>query len=252
MAHGNELLKKKFFYLKLPRDWFGNARIKKLRKLAGGDTYTIIYLKLLILSINYECRYIYEGLEKTVEEEIALKIDEGIEDVKLTLRFLEANGLWLSCEEADTYFLPEATGMAGSETYGNILRKGRVLGLANCKPSANQTLTIENKEIDKKIELESKKYIEFNKLTYEAVKPVLCEKLEISDETINNFIKKISFKQFGDNGLKIYCQDMEVFCIIERRKHDIEAVLKDFTNLEVDIHLCDKDGKELSDDDLPF
>ena len=51
MAHGNEINGKRYFWLKLDRHFFNNARIKKLRRLAGGDTYTIIYLKLLLLSI---------------------------------------------------------------------------------------------------------------------------------------------------------------------------------------------------------
>ena len=53
MAHGNEINNKKYYWLKLDRHFFGNARIKKLRKLAGGDTYTIIYLKLLLLMLKH-------------------------------------------------------------------------------------------------------------------------------------------------------------------------------------------------------
>ena len=42
----NTMANKKFFWLKLKEDFFRDKRIKKLRKIAGGDTYTIIYLKL--------------------------------------------------------------------------------------------------------------------------------------------------------------------------------------------------------------
>ena len=41
---------KKYYWLKLKADWFSDKRIKKLRSIAGGDTYTIIYLKMMLLS----------------------------------------------------------------------------------------------------------------------------------------------------------------------------------------------------------
>lgn len=124
MAHGNELLKTKYFYLKLPKDWLKNARIKKLRKIAGGDTYTIIYLKLMLMSINHDCNIIFEGIEKTLEEELALKLDEEVDNVKMTLAFLKANDLIVENENHDCQMI-EARGMVGSETYGNIIRKGK-------------------------------------------------------------------------------------------------------------------------------
>ena len=43
---------KKYYWLKLMKDFFTQPKIKKLRKIAGGDTYTIIYLKLQLLSIH--------------------------------------------------------------------------------------------------------------------------------------------------------------------------------------------------------
>ena len=37
---------KRYYWLKLKDDFFTSKRIKKLRAMAGGDTYLIIYLKL--------------------------------------------------------------------------------------------------------------------------------------------------------------------------------------------------------------
>ncbi len=42
---------KRYFWLKLHKDFFQRKEIKRLRKIAGGDTYTIIYLKMLLRSI---------------------------------------------------------------------------------------------------------------------------------------------------------------------------------------------------------
>ena len=43
---------KKYYWLKLYSDFFTSKRIKKLRKLAGGETYTIIYLKMQLLALG--------------------------------------------------------------------------------------------------------------------------------------------------------------------------------------------------------
>ena len=50
--------------------------VKKLRRIAGGDTYTIIYLKLQLLSIKREGLIMYEGTESNLTEQLALELDE--------------------------------------------------------------------------------------------------------------------------------------------------------------------------------
>ena len=54
---------KKFYWLKLKDDFFKQKEMKKLRKIAGGDTYTIIYLKMMLLSVKSEGKIYFEGLE---------------------------------------------------------------------------------------------------------------------------------------------------------------------------------------------
>ena len=45
-------MEKRNYWLKLKEDFFSQPYIKKLRKIAGGDTYTIIYQKILLLSVK--------------------------------------------------------------------------------------------------------------------------------------------------------------------------------------------------------
>ena len=106
---------KKYVWLKLKDDFFQQRPIKKLRKIAGGDTYTIIYLKLQLLSLKDEGKLFYEGVEDDFMEEMALAIDEDVENVKVTLMFLEKNGLLETISE-DEYVLPQVVDCIGSET----------------------------------------------------------------------------------------------------------------------------------------
>lgn len=95
--------------------WFGSKDIKKLRKIAGGDTYTIIYLKMLLLSLKDEGRLYYEGVEDSFPEELALELDEDPENVKVTLSFLQNRGL-IEVIDAVEYMLTEVPASIGSET----------------------------------------------------------------------------------------------------------------------------------------
>ena len=69
-------LAKKYYWLQLKEDFFRQKEIKMLRRIAGGDTYTIIYLKIMLMSLKDEGKILYEGIGSNFAEEIALEIDE--------------------------------------------------------------------------------------------------------------------------------------------------------------------------------
>ena len=90
---------KRYYWIKLKQDFFGQKEIKKLRRLPGGDTLTIIFLKLQLLSLNDNGIIYFDGLEKSFEEEIALEIDEEPDNVRFTISYLLKIG-WI--EESNT------------------------------------------------------------------------------------------------------------------------------------------------------
>ena len=105
---------KKFYWLKLREDFFRQKDIKKLRQIAGGDTFTIIYLKLLLRSLENGGKLYYDGLEEDFASEMALDIDERADDVQVTVNFLTARGI-LQQNTAEEYELITAAEMTGSE-----------------------------------------------------------------------------------------------------------------------------------------
>ena len=106
---------KKYYWLKLQEGFFKSLAMKKLRRIAGGDTYTIIYLKLQLLSLQDEGLLYFEGIEKDFAEELALAIDEDVENVKVTLNYLESVGLLVKNNPCE-YFLSEVPCLIGKET----------------------------------------------------------------------------------------------------------------------------------------
>lgn len=105
---------KKYYWLKLKDDFFQSRKMKKLRKVAGGDTYTIIYLKLQLLSINNDGVIEFEGTDEDIFHQLALDIDEEIDDIKMTVAFCTANDL-IEVQEQDL-FLNDVPQLIGSET----------------------------------------------------------------------------------------------------------------------------------------
>jgi predicted phage replisome organizer len=95
-------------------DFFRDKRIRKLRKNAGGDTYTIIYLKMLLLSLPNEGVLYYDGIEDDFAEEIALELEEEDDDVRMTIAYLLSKGLMEKRSEYE-YYLCQVPEMLGKE-----------------------------------------------------------------------------------------------------------------------------------------
>jgi len=94
----------KRYYLKLESDFFQRLKVKKLRKAEKGDVYTCIYLKLMLLSTKDFGLITFKNIESTLYEELALIIDEEINDVKNTMDFLEKEGILLQTDDSEYLF----------------------------------------------------------------------------------------------------------------------------------------------------
>lgn len=170
-------MEKKYYWLKLKEDFFRDLKIKKLRKIAGGDTYTIIYLKMQLLSLKNQGILEYTKVENSFEEEIALAIDEDVENVAVTIAYLTQNGLLEEINESQ-FLLNGAVKCIGSETeVAARVRKCRELknqneakmlqcntNVTNCNKNVTLDIDIE-KDIELDKELEKKEINKEKKLT---------------------------------------------------------------------------------------
>ncbi len=152
---------KRYYWLKLREGFFREKEIKKLRKIAGGDTYTIIYLKMLLKSLSNNGVLYFDGVETSFIAELALDIDEEEENVAITVQYLLSQKILIEINEEE-YLLATCAEMVGSETASTIRsRKSRNnQKLLQC----NTTATKGNTEIEKEIEKELEKEIEIKKV----------------------------------------------------------------------------------------
>ena len=107
---------KRYYWMRLKADFFESPEIRKLRKLAGGDTYTIIYLKMMLKTITNGGVFVYSGIEDTFEKEVALIIDEDENNVMMTIAYLRKHNLLEEGCSENAYLLNAVPELIGSET----------------------------------------------------------------------------------------------------------------------------------------
>ena len=146
---------KQYYWLQLKEDFFRQKEIKLLRKIAGGDTYTIIYLKMMLMSLKDEGKILYEGVGSNLAEEIALEIDEDVENVQITINYLMSKNLLVTSSEYEG-FLSDVPNLIGSESdSARRVRKHRQIKKDEQKTlQSNVAVTNGNTEIDIDIERE--------------------------------------------------------------------------------------------------
>ena len=155
---------KRLYWLKLKTDFFTSKEMKKLRKIAGGDTYTIIYLKLQLLSLQDGGTLYFDGVEESFAEELALILDEEPDNVKATLLFLERTGLIeMSESEIRLLVVPTLIGKE-SESAGRVraFREKQKMLQSNGEALQCNTLVTKcntEKDIDIDKEIDSKKSV---------------------------------------------------------------------------------------------
>ena len=199
---------KRYYWIQLTQDFFKSKEMKLLRKIAGGDTHTIIYLKMMLISLEDGGCIYYDGLADNLAEEIALMIDENVEDIKITLLFLESKGLLTRKNDRD-YFLEQVPEMVGSETASaRRVRKFRENQLAL---QCNNDVTKRNGDIEKDIDTEIEKDVDENPVAliveeYQSrIAPLDGTQFEILKEfiTLDGMEAKVVLKAIGlaaDNG----------------------------------------------------
>ena len=163
---------RRYYWLQLKEDFFKTKEMKLMRKLPGGEEITIIYLKIMLVSLADEGKIFFEGLAEDLAEELSLLIDEDAEAVRMALIFLENKKL-LTTSDNYQYNLEQVPEMIGSETASaRRVRKHRdSQKVLHC----NTEVTNRNGEIDKDIEIDNNK----------TISPSLAENLKTSGIRIN-------------------------------------------------------------------
>lgn len=220
---------KRFTWIQLGEKFFQKKKIKKLKRLDRGSTYCLIYIEMLSASLKEDGYLIYEGVEDSFAEELALELDEEVEDVEETINFLMDNKLMVEEENQEdytAYYLPETEELTGGEsasakrvrrfrakkeekekkeklenepplqcnanvTQCNANVTERNVDVTQSKSKSKSKEKEKELDIDIDIELDSRDREEENNLNYYAIKNYLLKELLFKESTVKEILKLV-------------------------------------------------------------
>ena len=158
-----------YFWLKIDKKFFDNIFIKRLKTVPGGYTMTVIYIRLMLESLESDCILYYEGYFDNLKEELALKLDVSEDDIDMTMAYFTKCGL-IQIDEDKNAELPQAKALVQQETnqaaYMREYRKQQQEKRENLTMLSDNLTTLtmckteKEKEIEKEIEEELEEEID--------------------------------------------------------------------------------------------
>ena len=212
---------KKYYWLKLKRDFFKRHDIQIIEDMPNGKDYILFYLKLLCESVDHDGNLRFNAEIPYNEEMLATITRTNIDTIRSAIKVFKQLKM-IEILSDGTIFMREVNKMLGSETYWaekkRLQRKNDAL-LDNVQQVSNACPTCPSKSIDKEIEkdkeLETEKEIDRDKdylinnknnnisLDSKAVFDCMLEELKklVSYVTYQTFFETLKLK--GIRGNKI-------------------------------------------------
>ena len=157
---------KKFYWLKLKRDFFKRHDIRIIEEMPNGKDYVLFYLKLLLESIDHEGSLRFSDTIPYNEQMLAVVTNTNIDIVRSAMKLFTELNLMEVMDDA-TIYMAEVNNMIGSATDNdgaNRVRRFREKKKQEALPSVtdalqNVTETVtkdnERKRIEKEKELDT-------------------------------------------------------------------------------------------------
>ena len=167
---------KKYYWLKLKRDFFKRHDIRIIEEMPNGKEYLLFYLKLLVESIDHEGELRFSDTVPYNEQMLAVITNTNIDVVRSAMKlFIELK--MIEVMDDQTIYMAEVNKLIGSEwTSTERVRKLRENRKA-LQCNANVTECNTEIEIDKEIDKDKEKYKKrFTKPTLEDVQAYCKER----------------------------------------------------------------------------
>lgn len=226
---------KVYFWLKFDKKFFDNLFIKRLKSVSGGYAMTVIYIRLMLESLETDCILYYEGYFDNLIQELALKLDVSEDDVSMTIAYFTKCGLIQIDTDGNAKF-PQAEALLEQETnWAQYKRKDRKVGqiptkLDDVQPMSNQCPTEIEKEKEKEIDKETEEDIELKQeLNLDIKTEVEAENRKISSATADKSNFNI-FEHYQErigllDGFQL--QQLEAYQVIDGLEPDLIKIAID-------------------------
>nr|DAE58539.1 MAG TPA: replisome organizer protein [Caudoviricetes sp.] len=192
------MTEKRYFWIKLQMDFWKSPVVKMLRKPSGGDTYAVIYLEMILLSLENNGYIYYSGVGDSFAEEIALVLDEETINVEFVLAFLKQKRLIEFSDDTSFKFTEDVTAdLVGSESASarrvRAYRK-RQKTIANEQKALQCNTDETNRNLD--IDIDKEKDIDNNIRSFSDENDQVTSEKSVSKE--NHSVHKLTKKELDD------------------------------------------------------
>lgn len=144
---------KKFYWLKLKRDFFKRHDIRIIESMPNGKDYILFYLKLLLESIDHEGELRFSDAIPYNDQMLSVITNTNIDIVRSAMKlFVELKLLEIKSDE--TIYMEEVSKMIGSETKWAEYKRNGVKALENFQRNSKTVPTEIEKEKEKETEQE--------------------------------------------------------------------------------------------------
>ena len=148
---------KKFYWLKLKRDFFKRHDIRVIESMPNGKDYVLFYLKLMVESIDHEGALRFSETIPYNEDMLAVITNTNVDIVRSAMKLFESLEL-VEIFDDQTVYMREVERLVGSETKWAEkkrmyrLKEDNVLALSSpCPADVRQE---KETEIEKELEIE--------------------------------------------------------------------------------------------------
>ena len=151
---------KKFYWLKLRRDFFKRHDIRIIEEMPNGKDYVLFYLKLLLESIDHEGSLRFSDTIPYNENMLSVVTNTNVDIVRSAMKlFTELNLMEVFDDE--TIYMAEVNNMIGSESWSaqrvrRFREKQQALQCNTDVTSCNEEIE-EEPDLDTDLDLETKK-----------------------------------------------------------------------------------------------
>ena len=198
------MAEKKYYWLKLKRDFFKRHDIRIIEEMPNGKEYLLFYLKLLVESIDHEGSLRFSDTIPYNDQMLSVITNTNIDIVRSAMKlFVELKMMEVLDDE--TIYIAEVQKMIGSETKWAEYKR-------NAKASAQNVPLLENvqsvsnnspTEIEKDIEIDKDTEKEVCKPQKRFTKPTLDEVKAYCQERNNNVDPEKWYNHYSANGWKV-------------------------------------------------
>lgn len=156
---------KKYYWLKLKRDFFKRHDIRIIEEMPNGKDYILFYLKMLLESIDHEGELRFSETIPYNEQMLSVITNTNIDIVKSAMKiFIDLH--MIDILDDSTIYMAEVLKLTGSETAGAARKRKsreRQKALPKCDNVTNKCDNVKKSDTEKELEEEKEKDLDKEK-----------------------------------------------------------------------------------------